>query len=987
MLLFALLPRADAVEPRWAFESSYDNVGEGDWYRDYYDDYAPYLNGSESYVMSGLLAMFRATGDPTYLERLVWHADGVLAQRNDARGVTDWTGLESPCWRDMYYTGGRPFCWVLHSGVIIDPMIEFARLVQESGLGDEVAWDGLTFDDKAAAYVAAAEETVAWHDAEWSDGGYYVIPFDARFLGDEAGGAYPLNCSNAMGRALLRLHDVTGDPAYLDKATALAAYFRDNLVTRGDGYVWPYYGDDIIELGENISYGALNTSFAAMAHARGVVFTDDDMARFRATLLENIVVDDRTFYASLNGGDTNVYDYQAETYHWLQATPADPAVYTVVRNLYELAYPAADNTSGTRLEGWATLAEHEPPVCAATLPAASWTADGDGWYTALLAEPTVEVSGGPCFLPLPVDAPGAVQVRFGDEDVADWQATGGELVRHVPVYAGQTQLTLVHDPSLGALRAREVPPGMAPRITSAAPARGTVGTDVAYVPTGEGDAPVWWSLATFPTGARVDPATGTLTWIPAADGVYTFTLRLENVVGDATQAFAYCVGADCPEPDTGGDTGGDTAPDTAGDTADPVTDTADTRPEADPPAATPEARSGCACSYTSTSSSRGRGAPPPRNAPPVVLFALAAAVSLARRRAAASPPPLRHAHAALVALAALLGGCGAPALPADTGAPVDTAADPDTADPDTAPDSGDTAPDTGDTAPDTADTAPDTDTADTADTAPDTSLPDDDRAVAVTAGQAHTCALLDDGRVLCWGSDTSGRLDAPEVAFVSLVAGFHHTCGVTAAGELHCWGVDTDGQSTVPAGTYAAVAPGYRATVAVTAAGALSFWGSPYEGVALVPAGDDFASASCGQYHCCAVHATGEGECWGYWGLNTVPADTTFRVIETGAYHTCGLTDAGTATCWGYGDDGRTEPPADPLVDLACGAVHCCGLRADGTATCWGTDDSGQATPPAGATFVDLAAGGYHTCGVSSDGDVACWGNDAQGQGTVPATL
>ena len=140
-------------------EAGYDNVNHGDWFRDEDDDLGPYLANTESVLMMSLAAMFRATGDPLYLERLAWYADGVLANRDDHRGVYDYRGDSGACWRDMYYSGGPPYCWVLHDGVIIEPMLEFARLVHTHGLGAELAYDGEPFADKAETYTVSAEET------------------------------------------------------------------------------------------------------------------------------------------------------------------------------------------------------------------------------------------------------------------------------------------------------------------------------------------------------------------------------------------------------------------------------------------------------------------------------------------------------------------------------------------------------------------------------------------------------------------------------------------------------------------------------------------------------------------------------------------------------------------------------------------------------------------------------------------------------------
>lgn len=58
-------------------------------------------------VMMSYLAMYEATGDIAYLDRLVVDGDNALAARDSVRGVTDYTGASAPRWRfgNQYTTG------------------------------------------------------------------------------------------------------------------------------------------------------------------------------------------------------------------------------------------------------------------------------------------------------------------------------------------------------------------------------------------------------------------------------------------------------------------------------------------------------------------------------------------------------------------------------------------------------------------------------------------------------------------------------------------------------------------------------------------------------------------------------------------------------------------------------------------------------------------------------------------------------------------
>lgn len=56
------------------------------------------LAWGESYVMLSYVEMYRATRDTHYLDKLVDHADHVLANRDDNRGFRDYSGRSRPAW-------------------------------------------------------------------------------------------------------------------------------------------------------------------------------------------------------------------------------------------------------------------------------------------------------------------------------------------------------------------------------------------------------------------------------------------------------------------------------------------------------------------------------------------------------------------------------------------------------------------------------------------------------------------------------------------------------------------------------------------------------------------------------------------------------------------------------------------------------------------------------------------------------------------------
>ena len=570
MLLLALLhvPSSLAATARWDYEDAYDNVNGGDWYRDY-DNESANLAWGESYVMISLASMFRATGDPEYLDRLAWHVDGVLAQRDDARGVTDYRGVSGACWRNTsYQSGGQAYCYAVHSGMITQPMVEFARLVRDSGLGDEVTYDGLTLAEKADAYTTAAEETVAFHDREWNTRGYYIFPSDATFL-SSPGHEVPLNQENALGATLIILADLTGDSTYADKAADLAQNFADQISLGTDGSaLWNYSGGTYSAYGEDISHAAINVDFAIEAEASGIVFDQSDLDAFAATFVNRVYVDDATFSDHVGGGATNGSSYLAQTGRWLRLTPTRTTVYTAVRQLYDANWPAASIGSASLLVAQAYLAEFEPPLCPHTFYTSSgrvvdWSApdasnfrEATAYGANILTLPPDFDSA--CMIPLTAKIPRDVTVQQWDgaayHDVAYWQSTSrASADRWVPyepqwpyVYSAGSVLFQFKDTFVSGdgIQVQQADTYTSPTLLSTPTLIATVGQDWTYSPTADGDSPFWWSLTDFPLGVRTNAATGAILWTPTAAGAYAFTLEVDNDSGSDQQSFVVTVSAD-----------------------------------------------------------------------------------------------------------------------------------------------------------------------------------------------------------------------------------------------------------------------------------------------------------------------------------------------------------------------------------------------------------------------------------------------------------
>ena len=565
LLATAAAPPHAATE-RYRFEEAYDNVNGGDWYRDYNNENAT-LAWGESYVMMSLAAMYRRTGDPVYLERLSYHADGVLAQTDAARGVEDYHGESNMCWQDRHYQPNEePYCYVVHSGMIGYPIAEFAQLVRDTpGLGDQPAWDGESFGQKAAEYVSALEAVIATHDDEFvnqGDGGAYAFQDDATFTCCP-GQPVPLNQSNAMGRLLLAMWDLTGRTDYLDKATRLARSFRDALTLGSQGeYLWNYWGGNYTPPGEDISHAAINVGFAHLAAQLGVVFDDIDMERFGRTFMNRIYVDAETFSDYVGGGSTNGSSYKPQSGRWLVLSVARPGIYQAVRDYYDRAFPPESIGSGSILLGLAYLAQYEPWLCEPFFYSVDWAAY-DGYYQAtayganvLTVPPSPTQS---CLMPLTFEIVKETRVSQWDgtsyHETAIWPASGTWDTRFVAFdpdwwydyWEGGALFEFEDDFVEGeGIKVAEPEPLTPPTIVSAPVVEADVGVPYAYdadgLPVAEGDEPLCWTLGNAPPDARIDFRTGAITWTPTQEGVYPFELVAENDAGRDVQSFVVTVG-------------------------------------------------------------------------------------------------------------------------------------------------------------------------------------------------------------------------------------------------------------------------------------------------------------------------------------------------------------------------------------------------------------------------------------------------------------
>jgi hypothetical protein len=237
-----------------------------------------------SYVLTAYAEMLDATHEPRYAERFIQLADGVLAQRDDRRNVTDaYRDRVVPAWSSTRYTKDKRYAWAVHTGMLTFPMARFASVVLNTPTLR------MRFGTEARRILDAARESVTVHDVDWRDGpnddeGYMVCLHLKKLL--------PLNQQNAIGRAWLAIDDALSEPHYRPRIEKLARFLKRRLRhdEQLDAYDWSYWPgpDDLGKGSEDISHAAINVDFAVLCRRHRIVFDATDMARFGATLTRRV---------------------------------------------------------------------------------------------------------------------------------------------------------------------------------------------------------------------------------------------------------------------------------------------------------------------------------------------------------------------------------------------------------------------------------------------------------------------------------------------------------------------------------------------------------------------------------------------------------------------------------------------------------------------------------------------------------------------------
>ena len=307
----------------------------------------------------GLLTLYAETSDLRYLE-LCWRfSQSAMGWRDDLRGLVDAKGKSLPVWGSSRYNPGVRTHYLVHTGLILEPILETLLALEGrlsaamgtspglSGRGGGSVTTALDVDwapaEERAELLARCVESLRFFDGTYRPGydeneGYYL---DDGSIAE----AQPFNCQNVFAYDLILAAELTGDESLRTRGTALLEYFRSRVVTTSEGgYVWQYApgrprrlrpGESRPEakvvLCEEISHGAITAEPIPKLANLGVVFGREDIEALGRTVSRQIYRPDLGIFNTRIGCQVQYTpNYIARVAWWLPATEYDPDAYRLI---------------------------------------------------------------------------------------------------------------------------------------------------------------------------------------------------------------------------------------------------------------------------------------------------------------------------------------------------------------------------------------------------------------------------------------------------------------------------------------------------------------------------------------------------------------------------------------------------------------------------------------------------------------------------------
>lgn len=248
-----------------------------------------------------------------------------------------------------------PLAYTGYLGIIYNPMLRMAEFAKTK---PELA----NLISAANRFIQAAEEsykdanTRLWRNGPNKGEGYYLTcERGESFPADNVG--QPINFLAMHTCTQLALFRLTGKKEYRERSEKMSQLLKNRLqyIKEGDLYTWTYWYEPMTTVGwkpedqlssnvmfykgapnmEDTSHGVLDIAMVMAANRENLVFTNDDLSRFSNTLLNNVLLPDRTgIRRAVDGKGGDHAAYFPILHGWLELAAANPEVYHEIRKTY-----------------------------------------------------------------------------------------------------------------------------------------------------------------------------------------------------------------------------------------------------------------------------------------------------------------------------------------------------------------------------------------------------------------------------------------------------------------------------------------------------------------------------------------------------------------------------------------------------------------------------------------------------------------------------
>jgi hypothetical protein len=288
----------------------------------------------KSQDMMALVQMYDLTGERWYLDWLGRYVREAIQVRDDVAGRKDTNGSLLPGWGSSRYGDGKRRVYLVHSGLIVEPILEYVlRARQVEGV------DSRELDKM----VAQCRETLLFHDYQIDPASPegQTVYLSGKEEPDRRNEWQPFNRQNLFARDFYLLYKATGDETFKERSSKLYAFFRTHIeLTPSDAYIWEYEPLRFVPLPvkvlacDDLSHASYTIAPVFAAARDNFMFGQEDMRRLANTFMKYVYLGDGVFRTSIGCRVSFTQRYMDRIYAWLPLARTDPRVYEVLHRFY-----------------------------------------------------------------------------------------------------------------------------------------------------------------------------------------------------------------------------------------------------------------------------------------------------------------------------------------------------------------------------------------------------------------------------------------------------------------------------------------------------------------------------------------------------------------------------------------------------------------------------------------------------------------------------